>query len=308
MRNVYRGGSRPFTMEILKNRLKELELPYGCASEEYVNARTKLDFRCLKCGEIFKATPDNILRGHGCPFCAGQVPPTKEEIRRKISGRYTVKSLEFKKCRDKIILTCEKHGDFSIPVRRVMQGHGCPRCGLCSGQDYKRKTTEQFLEEISFRNYDEIYDFSETVYVNAKTRITVICRKCGKRFEKNPRLFYSGTMKACPCCSYYAGEEIIKDLLEENKIAYIPQYSFKGSEISRLSFDFYLPAFNTVVEFQGMQHYKAVRCWGGEERLKRQQENDQRKRDYCAKNGIREIEISYRDSPLTALRKNGIIP
>lgn len=36
---------------------------------EYRYAREKTTFRCLKCGDEFEATPDNMLRGKGCPKC-----------------------------------------------------------------------------------------------------------------------------------------------------------------------------------------------------------------------------------------------
>lgn len=308
VRNIYKGGNKPFTLEILKNKLKESSLLYECVSSEYINARTKLDFKCLRCDRVFNTTPDNILRGHGCPYCAKIVSATEDEIRQKIGDRYIIKSLQFKNNSDTVLLSCKEHGDFRIPVRRILKDCGCQKCAALRAQTNQRKTTQQFLGEIQWRNYDEVYDFSKTVYVNAKTKITVICKKCGKEFSKDPRLFYHGTMKACPYCNYYAGEEIIKNILQENKIDYIWQYSFKESEISRLSFDFYLPGLNTVIEYQGMQHYKAVRCWGGEKRLKQQQTNDQRKRDYCKKNGIKEIEVSYKESPLTVLKESGIIP
>ena len=36
---------------------------------EYKKAREKMEFKCRKCGHTWYATPDNILRGRGCPKC-----------------------------------------------------------------------------------------------------------------------------------------------------------------------------------------------------------------------------------------------
>ena len=36
---------------------------------EYVGARTKTEVRHNKCGNIFEISPDNLLRGKGCPYC-----------------------------------------------------------------------------------------------------------------------------------------------------------------------------------------------------------------------------------------------
>lgn len=38
--------------------------------EDYVNAHTKIAHKHLKCGEVWKTTPNNIKRGNYCPFCS----------------------------------------------------------------------------------------------------------------------------------------------------------------------------------------------------------------------------------------------
>jgi hypothetical protein len=49
-----------------------------------------------------------------------------------------------------------------------------------------------------------------------------------------------------------------------------------------------------IIEYQGRQHYEAVDKWGGEDKLKRQQERDTILRDYCSSNNINLIEIDGR--------------
>jgi len=39
-----------------------------CLSEEYINAKTKLEWECRK-GHRWFATPDNVTRGTWCPIC-----------------------------------------------------------------------------------------------------------------------------------------------------------------------------------------------------------------------------------------------
>ena len=60
-----------------------------------------------------------------------------------------------------------------------------------------------------------------------------------------------------------------------------------------LSFDFYVPQCNTCIEYQGIQHYKPVERFGGEEQFIIQQKHDMIKKEYCAKNNINLIEIPY---------------
>ena len=49
---------------------------------------------------------------------------------------------------------------------------------------------------------------------------------------------------------------------------------------------------------QGIQHYKPVKQWGGENQLKKQQEHDKHKLELCRQLDIKLIIISY-DEPLS---------
>lgn len=43
--------------------------PNVIALEKYKKCISKIKFQCLIDGTIFEATPNNVLRGHGCPIC-----------------------------------------------------------------------------------------------------------------------------------------------------------------------------------------------------------------------------------------------
>jgi hypothetical protein len=57
-------------------------------------------------------------------------------------------------------------------------------------------------------------------------------------------------------------------------------------------FDFYLPYFNTCIEFNGRQHYEPVKYWGGMENFKKQQKRDYIKKEYCENKNITLIIIN----------------
>ena len=91
----------------------------------------------------------------------------------------------------------------------------------------------------------------------------------------------------------------IQQLLEENEIHYIQEYKFKDCVSPKgnlLKFDFYLPEYNIVIEYDGEQHFYLT-AFGenksGEERLKENQEYDNIKNEYCKENGIQLIRIPY---------------
>ena len=63
-----------------------------------------------------------------------------------------------------------------------------------------------------------------------------------------------------------------------------------------LSYDFYLPQYNLLIEYQGEQHEKYVKGFHKSKRdFERQQEHDRRKKQYAIDNNIKLLEIWYWD-------------
>ena len=129
------------------------------------------------------------------------------------------------------------------------------------------------------------------------------CHKCN-----NPELksipaasLKNGHSTTCGCISNFSkGEEKIEQILKDNNIFYQKQYIFddcRGKNNAPLKFDFYI-RFNEkiyLIEYQGIQHFKVIEGWGGEEGLNIRQERDKKKRDYCNEKNLTLIEISYKD-------------
>jgi hypothetical protein len=107
----------------------------------------------------------------------------------------------------------------------------------------------------------------------------------------------------CPLCQSSIGETKIQDYFIYNNIYYIPQKVFDGLlglGNGSLSYDFYLPQINLLIEFQGIQHEKPIDFKGrgskfAEEQFIIQQEHDKRKKEYAINNNIRLLEIWYWD-------------
>ena len=59
-------------------------------------------------------------------------------------------------------------------------------------------------------------------------------------------------------------------------------------------FDFYLEDYNTIIEYDGKQHFEPIKIWGGQEKFNKQRENDSIKDEYCYKNNIALIRIPYK--------------
>lgn len=116
-----------------------------------------------------------------------------------------------------------------------------------------------------------------------------------------------GAVKSCGCLKS-SGEEIIAKILRDNNIIFEKQKTFPGLRYKNpLHCDFYLPDFNLVIEYNGEQHYKPVKLWGGEEELQIIQLRDKIKKDYCLEHNINYLIIKYNENILEALIKNNII-
>jgi len=70
-----------------------------------------------------------------------------------------------------------------------------------------------------------------------------------------------------------------------------------------LPFDFYLPEQNICIEYDGEQHYKVIKYWGGENGFLMRQKRDKIKTDYCKDNNIKLIRIRYDDNLINELTR-----
>lgn len=77
-------------------------------------------------------------------------------------------------------------------------------------------------------------------------------------------------------------------------------FQYRCQELGMQSLDVYIPSIRVGFEYQGIQHYEAVDIFGGLEKLKKQKENDERKRIICNNINIKLIEWKY-DEPVNKL-------
>lgn len=144
----------------------------------------------------------------------------------------------------------------------------------------KKRTTEEFIAQ-SKSVFGEKYDYSETEYLNNKKRVLISCKIHGP-FSVYPNDHLRG--QECPKCSMYKLEKEISVLLNENGIKFLHQYT--DQIFGNQKIDFYLPEQKIAIECQGEQHFKPVKFFGGEEKLKTQKAWDKRKKMLCEQNGI----------------------
>ena len=77
-------------------------------------------------------------------------------------------------------------------------------------------------------------------------------------------------------------------------------YQYRPEWLDLQSLDMYIPSLKTGIEYQGVQHYRKVDFFGGEEALLHRWELDQKKRKLCEEQGVRVIEWPYDMEPTAA--------
>lgn len=106
----------------------------------------------------------------------------------------------------------------------------------------------------------------------------------------------------CDCHPISSFQWIVNDILIKNDIDYSVEVEIEGvlgiDEETPLRYDFAVYQNKKIVAFiecQGEQHYMPVEEFGGERRFAIQQRNDETKRKYAIDQGIKLIEISYKN-------------
>lgn len=154
----------------------------------------------------------------------------------------------------------------------------------------EKKTTEDIREMIFSMTDGEYYLISE--YKTPHDVITIAHNKCGGAFDTTLNKFLSENDR-CPDCKYSKGEQMVREWLIKNNIAHVKQYRFPDCKFKRtLPFDFYLPTFNTVIEFDGDQHFYPVERFGGVRAFQYRRRCDFIKTKYCIENNIRLIRLT----------------
>lgn len=286
------------TKEFIKRSKEKHGDKFDYNKSKYITNKTPTTIICPIHGE-FEMEPRNHLRSDsGCNKCKNNLTLTNENFikkAKKIHGdKYDYSKINYKNKKSKLIIICPIHGKFNqIARNHIMDNCGCPKCGNDSVSKNLSLTTNDFIKKCN-EIHNNKYNYSNVNYINQLTKVCIICPKHGK-FNQRPIEHFRGC--GCKKCKESKGENKIREFLIKNKIQHEIQYKFKGCKYKNLlKFDFYLPHYNICIEYNGAQHYRPVKYWGGEKTLKEIKLRDNIKKEYCEKNNIKLIVIRYNEN------------
>lgn len=252
----------------------------------YVDSKTKILHKCRIDGYEWYARPNNILMGNSCPMCYGHIKKTHAEyidLVAEINPNIEVigKYIDYD---TRILHKCKIDGyEWFATPNRILHGTGCPKCAK------KIRTHNDYINDVSIINPNiEILE----KYQKWDTPILHRCKKCGYEWYAKPNKILNGT--GCPVCKESHGERSVSKWLNAHNISYLRQKTFNNCKDKRvLPFDFYLPAYDICIEYQGIQHYEPIEYFGGQKTFESQMLRDSIKREYCQNNNILLFEIPY---------------
>lgn len=252
--------SNPYTIHNIKLWLKLNNKPFELLSDKYEGNKAKLLWKCLKkeCNEIFQASWINIISETGCSYCAGK----QVGLSNCLATKYPHFIAEWHPT---------KNGDLTpYDITYGSEKHVWWKCS--NGHEWMQTP-------------------------NNRTNIKCGCPECNKSKgeEKINTLFIKYNFIKIKQNDYDNSTSIDKIT---NKY-FIYQSTFKdllGIGNGLLSYDFYLPQYNLLIEYQGEQHERYIHGFHKSKKdFEKQLEHDRRKHEYAKNNNINLLVIWYKD-------------
>ena len=179
---------------------------YDYSLVDYVNCKTKV--KILYNGDVYEQTPNGHL-SNAPENIKYSVRKTTEQFIKESNiihdNKFNYDKTIYLTDREKVTITCIKHGDFNQRPNHHLKGVGCPNCNESKGE----KEIVNFLNKYDI-NYDRQYKFSD----------------CKNIFQL-PFDFYIASMRTCiefdgeqhflPL-SFFGGQEALDKLKINDKI------------------------------------------------------------------------------------------
>lgn len=245
-----------------------------CLSDIYVDCFTKMTWKCEK-GHEWVTNYSQIQQGHWCFTCGTK----KKDIEyccnfaKKMGG--VCLSSEYKNNKTLILWRCKFGHDWEATYKDVENGRWCP---FCAG---KRKTIND-CTRIAKNNNGQCLS---TQYGGVFSKYLWRCMDGHEWFATFHNV---DNGQWCPICCRCKSQKqlfkIIKKLFLSCNVFYnFNEFDWLTTDKRKQEIDIFIKEHKIAIEFDGGQHFKPVKLWGGIEALKRTQNLDQNKNKLIAK-------------------------
>lgn len=273
-------------------------------STEYKGDKDKMDFRCGECGKTYSAFWNTFKSGKHkiCPECFKTLKSeSKIAVKRVNSSEYLIKIQqnglfplfgEVTDTKEKILVQ-DKDGYMGMTKLYTALSGG-------SFDRYSIKNPYTIINARLFcakNNYDCV--IPDQVYKGDKEKIKLIC-SCGEYFQTTITHLVHDRKYRCDKCTHRQSniEGMVQNYLQSKGIVFIREYTYADCvDKGTLPFDFYLPEYKSIIEVDGVGHYKPTKFNGNTKIADSTYEStvlhDKIKNEYCQNYDIPLLRIPY---------------
>lgn len=273
---------------------------------DYVDSKSKVKLKHKTKGFIWEVMPKDLNGKRQCKEliqekkCWSTRKLTKEQIQVKLDDKYGIGIYTILddssnvNQKEKIRFRHNICGNIFYSSISLMLYTNKLGCNICYTK--KAKSISNIQSDLNKITLKGEYTVLDSFIKDGHTYIKVQhnCSICNN---------YTFTIRAsrhgqrCPKCNFInndsKSEKFIENFLKDNYIKYEKERSFDDCKYkSKLRFDFFLPDFNTIIEYDGIQHFKEIPFFKNS--LQEIQKRDIIKNNYCIDKGIKLIRINYK--------------
>ncbi|MCT9853683.1 hypothetical protein P2R64_01670 [Priestia megaterium] len=175
---------------------------------KYENSQKHIKMKHMKCGREWEITPNNFLRGKGCPDCKGiKISKSKTkshdefiiEFNKISKGEYSVMN-EYQMANTHIRI---KHNlcntIYLVRPSKFLSGRKCPACAIQKRTDAQKHSLDDFINKVLVETNGEYEVCENEVLRSYGEHIKIKHNLCGLEWNITPNKFQQG--RRCPRCS-----------------------------------------------------------------------------------------------------------
>lgn len=182
-----------YTFEALINKAREIHgNKYSYDESTYIKVSEPLRIVCPEHGEFWQSFHAHINKKQGCPVCGVKKRSESKSYdfddflkkAKEVHGeKYIYNENDYNGYKKKMKMICPIHGEFyQAPTYHINNRYGCPECGMDIARNIKRKSVNDFIN-IAKKIHNNKYDYSKVNYVNAITKVCIICPEHGEFWQ-----------------------------------------------------------------------------------------------------------------------------
>ncbi len=181
------------------------------------------------------------------------------------------------------------------------------QCKQCGYKQASNTRNENLYKQIKGKHFNKITVIEEDLsrgHKAGEARYWKCKCDCGKIFSISSSRILNESVYSCGCYRS-KGESKIADCLTSHNIFFEKEKTFETCKFkdtnSLARFDFYLPQYQCIIEFDGRQHYENPGGFFTNEEIQKIKVRDNYKSEWCLKNNLLLIRVPYYDEDKISL-------